>query len=223
MRKFTLLDKADILVSELLGSFGDNELSPECLYGAQNHLKPDGISIPCQSTSYLNPVMTQKLVNSIRNIHGCSRQVEPINYEIVSEKTYVTFMRNVFHITKPRPVFSFVYPNPDKMIDNTRSTELQFDVGVDCLLTGFAGYFDINLYKNIKLSIHPLEHTNGLISWFSMYFPLSEPQHLHAGDKIRAIFKRCESSHGVWYEWKTTAPYRIPIHNFGGRSSLIHK
>jgi protein arginine N-methyltransferase 5 len=28
-------DKADIMVSELLGSFGDNELSPECLDGAQ--------------------------------------------------------------------------------------------------------------------------------------------------------------------------------------------
>ncbi|RWW21168.1 hypothetical protein GW17_00014695 [Ensete ventricosum] len=34
------------LVSELLGSFGDNELSPECLDGAQRFLKADGISIP---------------------------------------------------------------------------------------------------------------------------------------------------------------------------------
>ncbi len=32
-------EKADILVSELLGSFGDNELSPECLDGAQRFLK----------------------------------------------------------------------------------------------------------------------------------------------------------------------------------------
>lgn len=32
--------------SELLGSFGDNELSPECLDGAQRFLKPDGVSIP---------------------------------------------------------------------------------------------------------------------------------------------------------------------------------
>lgn len=31
--------QADILVSELLGSFGDNELSPECLDGAQRFLK----------------------------------------------------------------------------------------------------------------------------------------------------------------------------------------
>ena len=28
-----------MLVSELLGSFGDNELSPECLDGAQRYLK----------------------------------------------------------------------------------------------------------------------------------------------------------------------------------------
>jgi hypothetical protein len=27
---------ADIIISELLGSFGDNELSPECLYSAQH-------------------------------------------------------------------------------------------------------------------------------------------------------------------------------------------
>ena len=26
-----MVEKSDILVSELLGSFGDNELSPECL------------------------------------------------------------------------------------------------------------------------------------------------------------------------------------------------
>lgn len=30
--------QADIMVSELLGSFGDNELSPECLDGAQAFL-----------------------------------------------------------------------------------------------------------------------------------------------------------------------------------------
>lgn len=41
---------ADILVSELLGSFGDNELSPECLDGAQKYLRPGGISIPCKYT-----------------------------------------------------------------------------------------------------------------------------------------------------------------------------
>ncbi|VDP77928.1 unnamed protein product [Echinostoma caproni] len=39
MRELDVPEKADIFVSELLGSFGDNELSPECLDGAQPHLK----------------------------------------------------------------------------------------------------------------------------------------------------------------------------------------
>ena len=39
MRDWDAPEKADILVSELLGSFGDNELSPECLDGAQKFLK----------------------------------------------------------------------------------------------------------------------------------------------------------------------------------------
>ena len=44
--------QADIIVSELLGSFGDNELSPECLYDAQHLFKEDAISIPSSYTSY---------------------------------------------------------------------------------------------------------------------------------------------------------------------------
>jgi len=39
MRHWSAPELADIIVSELLGSFGDNELSPECLDGAQRFLK----------------------------------------------------------------------------------------------------------------------------------------------------------------------------------------
>jgi len=39
MRYIDLPEKVDILISELLGSFGDNELSPECLDGAARFLK----------------------------------------------------------------------------------------------------------------------------------------------------------------------------------------
>lgn len=39
MRGVQVPEKADILVSELLGSFGDNELSPECLDGAMRFMK----------------------------------------------------------------------------------------------------------------------------------------------------------------------------------------
>ncbi|KAL8857435.1 MAG: hypothetical protein Q9178_005929 [Gyalolechia marmorata] len=55
--------KVDILISELLGSFADNELSPECLdHLTTHHLnRTDGISIPASYTSYLTPIAAPKL------------------------------------------------------------------------------------------------------------------------------------------------------------------
>lgn len=53
--------KVDILISELLGSFGDNELSPECLDGIQHVVAPTGISIPSSYTAHLSPIATPRL------------------------------------------------------------------------------------------------------------------------------------------------------------------
>lgn len=58
--------KVDILVSELLGSFGDNELSPECLDGIQHVLAPGhGISIPSSYTAHVSPIATPRLFADI--------------------------------------------------------------------------------------------------------------------------------------------------------------
>ena len=58
--------KVDILISELLGSFGDNELSPECLDGIQHVVaKPHGISIPSSYTAHFSPISTPKLYADI--------------------------------------------------------------------------------------------------------------------------------------------------------------
>ncbi|KAL6719542.1 hypothetical protein ACLMJK_003783 [Lecanora helva] len=52
----------DIFISELLGSLGDNELSPECLDGILPLLNPShGISIPHSYTAYLTPIAAPKL------------------------------------------------------------------------------------------------------------------------------------------------------------------
>lgn len=48
--------KGDILMSELLGSFGDNELSPECLIPTEKYLNPGGIYIPWAYTNFVIPL-----------------------------------------------------------------------------------------------------------------------------------------------------------------------
>ncbi|KAF3766552.1 Skb1 methyltransferase [Cryphonectria parasitica EP155] len=59
--------KVDILVTELLGSFGDNELSPECLDGIQRHIaRPHGLSIPESYTAWLSPIATPRIHAHLR-------------------------------------------------------------------------------------------------------------------------------------------------------------
>lgn len=54
--------KVDILVSELLGSFADNELSPECLDGVQHVLHPEhGVSVPTSYTAHFTPIASPRI------------------------------------------------------------------------------------------------------------------------------------------------------------------
>lgn len=68
----------------------------------------------------------------------------------------------------------FVSDNP---IDNTRYKCLTFKVEQDCVLHGFAGFFDTVLYKDIMLSIVPETYSNGMFSWFPIFFPISVSIH----------------------------------------------
>ncbi len=86
MRQVNVPEPVDVLVSELVGSFGDNELSPEWLDGAMRFLKcewlycapcilliypfvvdiANGISIPSSYSAHLAPLSSSKLYNEAR-------------------------------------------------------------------------------------------------------------------------------------------------------------
>lgn len=104
MRFYEPPEKADILISELLGSFGDNELSPECLDGAQRFLKKGGISIPQSYTSYLAPIMSSKIFNEIR-------QNRPAEKSLVSlyETPYVIHLVNYYQIASSQVNFNLFH------------------------------------------------------------------------------------------------------------------
>ncbi|XP_042904254.1 protein arginine N-methyltransferase 5 isoform X2 [Parasteatoda tepidariorum] len=167
MRDFKPSEKADIIVSELLGSFGDNELSPECLDGAQKFLKDDGISIPCSYTNYVTPVSAPKLYSEIAQMR--EKDKGPLAF---FEMPYVVHLHNHTALSVPQSLFSFSHPNNVEVPDNARYGKLTFDVPYNSTIHGFAGYFDTVLYKDITLSILPNSHSTGLFSWFPIFFPL---------------------------------------------------
>lgn len=212
MREYTPPELADILVSELLGSFGDNELSPECLDGAQRLLKPDtGISIPCDYTAYIAPVCTSRLWSA------CRTSLKDL------ETPYVVRLMNVFQLAPPKKCWDFKHPNSESPPNNNRSCSLSFQVGAGGMCHGFAGYFHSTLYKDVHISIEPSTFSTGMFSWFPLYFPLARPTTVPPGETIACQFWRRVShkKRSVWYEWSMTAPQKSHVHNVAARSYYV--
>ncbi|GLC44329.1 hypothetical protein PLESTB_000481500 [Pleodorina starrii] len=214
MRHWQAPEPAEILVSELLGSFGDNELSPECLDGAQRFLAPGGISIPQSYTSYLAPATSHKLHHDVKSYKDLEHFETP----------YVVRLHRHHLLAATQPLFTFSHPNPSEPIDNSRYASVTFTrdpAAGAAVLHGFAGYFECSLYGDVLLSIHPPSHSENMFSWFPIFFPLREPVYVPAGAPVEMQMWRCCSAHKVWYEWAVTAPVAGPIHNVGGRSYWV--
>jgi len=211
MREWNPEFKADILVSELLGSFGDNELSPECLDGAQKFLKKDGVSIPSSYTSYLSPITATKAWSEV-SIRGDT----PLEH---FETPFVVLLHSYRSIDTAKRVFEFSHPNWSG-VDNDRFATMDFVNAetFDITCHGFAGYFEAVLYGDVMLSIRPETHTENMHSWFPIFFPLKDPLRVPAGAPISASMWRRSTNSKVWYEWAVSKPYPSPIHNPNGRS-----
>ncbi|KAM5194466.1 protein arginine N-methyltransferase 5 [Mantella aurantiaca] len=216
MREWNPPEKADILVSELLGSFGDNELSPECLDGAQHFLKVGGVSIPGEYTSYLAPISSSKLYNEVRACREKDRDPEA-----QFEMPYVVRLHNFHQLAEPLQCFTFKHPNTDAVIDNNRYRCLKYSVKLNTVLHGMAGYFQTVLYKDVTLSICPKTHSPGMFSWFPILFPIKQPIPVREGETVCIRFWRCNNGKKVWYEWAVTSPVCSAIHNPTGRSYTI--
>ncbi|VDM56097.1 unnamed protein product [Angiostrongylus costaricensis] len=212
----------DIVVSELLGSFGDNELSPECLDGITPFLKPSTISIPQTYTSYVAPIMSLHIHQQIKmcgasywnrgisghgrngttlQADGSYRQCYPQGEYIANmDQIYVAYLRQYCALAEPKPLFTFNHPNFTKE-SNARSGWVSFEIDRPADLMGFAGYFHMNLYKDIALSIVPSTYSEGMISWFPAVVPLRELYRVQNGDTITLNIERKVDDTGVWYEW----------------------
>ena len=84
---------------------GDNELSPECLDGAERFLRDDGVSIPSSYTSYLQPITCSRLWAQIRGHHH-----NPTIATKSLETPHVVNLHNYVPLAQPQPCFTFHHP-----------------------------------------------------------------------------------------------------------------
>lgn len=187
MRYWNPEEKADIIVSELLGSFGDNELEPECLECASKLLKPNGISIPSLSTNFVAPISTQK------------NWTNTVTTQNSAETPYVCMPANSFIPSNPVKCFEFSYPSLST--NHNRYFSHTFSIPINVTIHGFVGYFESVLYGDVLMSIRPETYSKSLHSWFPMYFPIKQGLYCENSD-LEVNIWRCNSNEKVWYEWE---------------------
>ncbi|OBT90511.1 hypothetical protein VE02_01171 [Pseudogymnoascus sp. 03VT05] len=171
--------KVDIIVSELLGSFADNELSPECLDGVQHVLAPEfGISIPSSYTAHLTPVLAPRLHADISH--------RAVNDADATDTPYVVMLHAIDFLATSVPghpriqqAWEFVHPLPAATLElaearrqggvsgggggsmaggdganehNARYSRCKFVCLNRGMVHGIAGYFETVLYDGRRKS-----------------------------------------------------------------------
>jgi protein arginine N-methyltransferase 5 len=216
MRDFVPEEKIDIVVSELLGSFGDNELSPECLLGIQKFLSEDSIMIPQSYTSYIQPVTCPSIWTNVKKIKD--------NYQV---PYVILFHKAYYPITEVRKCLTF--DHPIDIMSLNQFCQNSFEFKEEAVIHGVAGYFHSVLYGDVTLSTLPSSQTQNMHSWFPIYFPSIHPINLNKGEELRIYLSRNNDKEKVWYEWSfeiveegiQTSNSISFIHNSGGASYSI--
>ena len=177
--------KADILISELLGSFADNELSPECLDGVQHVLHPEhGISIPQSYSAHLTPISTPRIYSDLLSRPGVEKWELPYvvmlhQYDFLStnagaEEALSANVRDAWRFSHPLPAAILEHSRrraggyhdaggwtggDGSNEHNARACSLSFCCNEPGVCHGIAGYFETVLYasssETIELSTNP--------------------------------------------------------------------
>ncbi|EZG43724.1 methyltransferase [Gregarina niphandrodes] len=234
----------DLVVSELLGSVGDNELSPECLWPVYRSLTPQGAVVPLEHTSYFAPIAASKLhrqlatESSATGAFDAGYVVDLYNYTTLAQPALPAFrfsykpdagghgpgdgVKGVVETeTKDRDVIAH-YRRVDEF---NRFARLRWTIQshgevVEC--HGFAGYFSSLLSPSVICSIAPHDESRDMDSWYPLYLPVERSLRLEDGDELELhIWRVCDISR-VWYEWLVqvqrgaTIYYISRIHNWAG-------
>lgn len=224
MREWAAPYQAHLIVSELLGSFGDNELGPECLKSLESALLPDGVMIPNAYVSWIEPTYSPRLYMQARKLKSCEcpHVVKPLKAQSLAETQAVWGFVHPYNVSGPRAL--------------KRSAHITFTIQKSGTVHGFTGYFEAQLFGDIELSTHPSfqsEKSPNLLSWFPMWFPLSVPLVVSKNSEVELnIWRQCDQTR-VWYEWSVETYRRensrrtfqgaTAIHNLNGSAFSVSK
>jgi len=218
MRSWIPPQPCQLIISELLGSFGDNELSPECIgnLAADSRVldQAEGIMIPCSYTPYVAPIFSPQLWSKARAQGSL-------------EEAYVVCLHQAECLAEPLPTWNFEHRRQVLPGTTRRHSKLAFRVLQRSRVYGFSGYFEATLFPGITLSTVPSSRTPKLTSWFPMFFPIVNPLDVYPDSQIDISIWRESHRAKCWYEWTVETSFHrmrsgmTSIHNSEGHAQSM--
>lgn len=167
-----LPEKVDVLISETIGNFADNENCVEFLKDAkQRFLKTDGMMIPSTLEQMLVPVHSSKLAESIQSQKSLNY------YETVIPKG--DYLSDSILVNK----FDFEKNNPSEY-----DKKFIIQLNRNNSITGFKGWFVAQLSPSVILNTEEVGEDS---SWNHFYYPIKE---IHIDKEIQISIRRDRNS-----------------------------
>lgn len=147
-----LSEKADVVISETIGNFADNENCVLFLKDAKSRfLKEGGIMIPSRIDQMLVPVNTPDVDNKITDL-------DRIDY-------FETVIPKSDHVANPVKVHEFAF---DEGEDVEYDRKVTFHLDKESAITGFKGWFVAKLSNDVTINTEEVGNDS---SWNHFYMP----------------------------------------------------
>lgn len=207
-----LYEKMDIVVSVSTETIHQYVWFRENYERVSHYIAAKTILIPSQSSILICPISAPTICNEMqtKSVDSGMEAIRPL------------FVGSFFECDTVQELFTFKYSTKKNLliVSDDRCQQLFFLIKQDCVITGFAGYLEIDFYDGIKLRYREKDD-NGIEKCPSfMYVPLTEPQSLDAGAVLQAEFNLNARSNEFWYEWCTYGPVHTHVHNHDGITSV---
>ena len=201
-----LPEKGDVLVLEDFSSLFVRRGIEEMVHDAiDRHLKEDGIVIPQTVSLSVAPVGDLDLWKSCLNLEDDSYKLYGLDFGFLRQMTLDSpHVRTISaHGLLARPI-AF------KTIDLKTTRNYLFDevlvakIDRSGTMYGLAGWFDLNLTNNVRISNAP---GNAESTWNQVFFPFSNPLNVNQGETVMLKLSCTKSSRtrDIWWTWQASA------------------
>jgi len=221
-----LPEKVDLIVSETIGNFGDNEDCHRILVDARTRfLKPGGRMVPERVTTFLVPVSSPKTheqieqgkCRAISEIYDLQQLLAKLEIADPFEVYYDVVLPETGYLSSPKKARLFDFTAG--LAEASYRIALRFSVATGGLLTGFKGYFVAELTERVQLDISGSDMTQRTASdsWKHSYLPIREPIFVEQGQIIKLTLDRLpqqnqSSPFAFRYKWTAAIENGSGVH-----------